>query len=750
MHSGVPTGTVTFLFTDIEGSTRLAREQPAAWESLRHRQRDILTAAVQAEGGFIFEIVGDAVNAAFHSPADAIRAASRAQHDLNAEPWGYAPIRVRMGIHTGGAEAVEGHYRGYLALSTVQRVMSAAHGGQVLLSEAALQLVQDELPAGITIRDLGQHRLKDLERPQRLAQLLIPDLPSDFPALRTLDLHPHNLPVLVSRFVGRRDQIVEIGQLLQTRRLVTLTGPGGCGKTRLALELAGQALPTLDDGAWQVELGSLTDPSLVTQTVASAVGIREQAGHALIETLSDYLRPRTLLLILDNCEHLVEACAEFTDAILQACPSIAVLATSQEPLGVDGEAVWNVPPLSLPAQGAPLTPAGAQEGVRSQAPSESVQLFVARAESTAPAFSLTAENAQAVEEICRRLDGMPLAIELAAARLRAFSVQEIAAHLDDRFRLLSGGSRTALPRHKTLEAALDWSYALLSEAERKLLQRLSVFAGGCTLEAAEVVCSGEGVGRAAVLDLLSQLVDKSLLVAEVAEGRSRYHLLETIREYSRGQLDASGETAAVRDRHLKYFLEFAESAEPRLRGPEQAAWLRRFQPDHDNVRAALDWGGLDDGRVKMALRLATAASVFWQLQSHQSEGQKRLSTLLALPAAQAPSALRAKGLYRLGLMLFYKSEYVEVRSLLTDSIAMWRAQKEPDQLGIALALEMLAETETETGNFEKAAPLFEEAIALFRETGYLVGLADAITMVGSGAVRSGDFERAERFLSEGL
>jgi predicted ATPase/class 3 adenylate cyclase/DNA-binding CsgD family transcriptional regulator len=750
MHSGVPTGTVTFLFTDIEGSTRLAHEQRASWEDLRRRHSHILTAAMEAEGGFVFEVIGDAFSAAFHAPVDAVRAAVRAQQDLDSESWHNARIRVRMGVHTGGAEAVEGHYRGYLTLSTVQRITAAAYGGQVILSEAAFRLVQDNLPDGVSARDLGPHRLKDLQRPQQLFQLVIPGLSSDFPPPMTLDLHPHNLPVLVSSFVGRRDQIVEIGQLLQTRRLVTLTGPGGCGKTRLALELARQALPTMDGGVWQVDLGSLTDPALVAQTAASALGVREEGGRPIVDTLSDYLHLKRLLLVLDNCEHLVEACAEFAAAMLKASPSLTILATSREPMGVDGEAVWNVPPLSLPAQSVPSPAAAAKEGVRSQAPSESVQLFVARAGNTAPAFSLTAQNTQAVEEICRRLDGIPLAIELAAARLRALSVQEIAAHLDDRFQLLSGGSRTAPPRHKTLEATLDWSYALLSEVERKALQRLSVFAGGCTLEAAECVCSVEDISREEVLDLLSRLVDKSLLVAETGQGSSRYRLLETIRQWARQKLLETGEADSAYDRHLQFFLGWAEHAERLVRGPEQVVWLQRFGLEHDNIRAALDWSQLDDHRVQSGLRLAGAAGVYWQLHNHQIEGRRRLHTILAHPAAQTGNAPRAKALYRLGVLAFYQSDYPTVRSLLNESLAIWRAQQEPDRRGIALALEMLAETQSETGDLVGATPIYEEALRLFKEVGYLVGIGDTIKMLGWSAMRLGDYERADQLLSDGL
>ena len=349
----------------------------------------------------------------------------------------------------------------------------------------------------------------------------------------------HNLPALLSSFIGRQNEIAEVAELLRVHRLVTLTGPGGCGKTRLALQVATEALPSFEDGTWLIELGSLADPALVPQTVAATLGVREQTGRPLTETLSAYLCAHRALLLLDNCEHLVQACAEFAATLLQTCPKLKILATSREALGVDGEAIWAVPPLSLPEMPGAEDAAGKQPSHPIRGQSEAVELFLARAESALPGFSLTTENTAVAEGICRRLDGMPLAIELAAARLRALSVEEIAAHLDDRFQLLSAGSRTAPARHQTLEATLDWSYALLSDTERTGLQRLSAFSGGCSLEAAEAMCSAAVIDGEHGLDLLTRLVDKSLLVAKVSGGRSRFRLLETIRDYARRKLAES-------------------------------------------------------------------------------------------------------------------------------------------------------------------------------------------------------------------
>jgi predicted ATPase len=430
-----------------------------------------------------------------------------------------------MGIHLGEVERQGAHYFG-APLYRCARLTATAHGGQTVLSGPAADLVRDALPAGAALRDLGEHRLKDLAAPERIAQLGHPDLPADFPPLRTLDARPHNLPLQVTGFVGRERELGEVTRLLAAERLVTLTGPGGTGKTRIALQVAADVLDAYPGGVWLAELAALADPALVPQAVAAAVGVREEPGRPLLATLTDALRPKRLLLVLDNCEHLVEACARLAEAVLRAGPGVTLLATSREPLGIAGEVTWPVPPLRVPAPetverlvatGADLATAPAEF--------EAVRLFAARATAAAPAFRLSAATARTVAEVCRRLDGLPLAIELAAARLRVLPVGQVLARLEDRFRLLTGGHRTALPRQQTLRAAVDWSYDLLTVHERALFNRLSVFAGGWTLEAAEAVCAGEGIAADGVLELLSRLVDRSLVVVDaqpLADGSGRY------------------------------------------------------------------------------------------------------------------------------------------------------------------------------------------------------------------------------------
>ena len=546
-----PSGTVTFLFTDIEGSTQLWEHHPEAMRTAYARHESILRAAVAMHNGYAYKMIGDAFQIAFETAPEAVATALEIQRALHVEPWPETgPLHVRMALHTGVTEERGDDYVGP-ALNRVARLLGVGHGGQVLLTQPVYDLVRDDLPHDAELRDLGEHRLKDLIRPEHIYQLTASGLQSDFPPLKSLDNFPNNLPLQVTSFIGREKEMAEVKRLLWDSRLVTLTGPGGTGKTRLSLQIAADFLDFYPDGAWLVELAPLADPALLPQTIAHVLGIRESSSHSIMSLLTDYLRAKELLLILDNCEHLVEACAQLVDTLLKACPHILILASSREALGISGEISFRVPSLSTP-DARRLPPFGTLTQY------EAVQLFIERAEVAQPGFNVTKENAPAIAQICSRLDGIPLAIELAAARVRVLNVEQISGRLDNRFRLLTGGSRTAMPRHQTLRALIDWSYDLLPEAEQALLGRLSVFAGGWTLEAAEAICSGDGIEPDEILDLFIQLENKSLVNSDHAQNSEpRYHLLETIRQYARGKLLEAGGGERVREQHLEYFLKLA-------------------------------------------------------------------------------------------------------------------------------------------------------------------------------------------------
>src|SRR3972149_1042610 len=590
--TGLPSGTVTFLFTDIEGSTRLWEEYHEAMKRALGRHAAVLRAAIGTNRGHIFKTVGDAFDAVFPTAPGALAAALAAQRALIAEPWEVpGGPRVRMALDTGVAEERDEDYFGP-TLNRTARLLAAAHGGQILLSRTTYELVRDALPADVTLRDLGGHRLKDPTRPERIFQVVAADVPGDFPPIKSLNTLPNNLPIQLTSFVGREREIASVKHHLATDRLATLTGAGGAGRTRRALQVAAELLESYQDGVWLVQLESLADPALVPQIVASAVGVREE-HRPLVETVADFLHPKSLLLVVDNCEHLLVACAQLAETFLRRCPQLRILATSQEPLGVAGEATYRVPSLSMPdAKQAPDPESLTQY--------EAVRLFAERAALSKRDFALTGGNALAVAQLVRRLDGIPLSIELAAARLRALSVEQIVARLDDRFRLL-----TAVPRHQTLKATMDWSYELLSEAERAMLRRVPVFAGGWTLEAAETVCAGEGIEPREVLDLLALLVRKFLVLGwEEDHGGPRYRLLETVRQYGRERLVESGEDEALGRRPRDWYLRSAEEAEPGLQEPQQEIWLDRLEAEHDNLRAALEWCRTREDNPEYGLRLA--------------------------------------------------------------------------------------------------------------------------------------------------
>ncbi len=560
----------------------------------------------------------------------------------------------------------------------------------------------------------------------------------------------YKLPVPLSTFIGREREIADVCRLLSEYRLVSLTGAGGSGKTRLSLKVAGELSGEFEHGIGFVELASVSDPALVVETIASTLNVREQPGRSLMDVLVSYLSPRNTLLVVDNCEHLISACAQFAETILQHCPNLKILATSREALGITGEIVWLVPPLSLPEQQSWTSLAGAQEALGHYKESESVQLFITRAEAIAPEFQFTAENCAWVAGICRDLDGMPLAIELAAARVRSLSVQQIAQKLDDRFRLLTGGSRTAPLRQQTLESTIDWSYALLSSAEQKVLQYLSVFAGGATLEAMEFICTGGGVDKSEVLNLASQLVNKSLVLTSQKSNETRFSLLETIRQYASRKLTEAADVDESRNRHLDYFVQWAKNAEPHLNGADQVLWLERFELENDNLRAAMDWSLLAANRVEIGLHLAIITAIFWKLHGHYNEGRLRLAVFLAHESLRQPTQLRAQALYSASVLAFYQSDYPAVNALAQESLSICREHGSEAHLGVADALEMLAETASETGNYSAATKLYEEALFLYREVGYLLGICDTLKMMCYTDMRAGNFEHIELRMEEAL
>ncbi len=744
----LPTGTVTFLFTDIEGSTKLWEKHPETMRSALARHDTLAASVIEQHGGVLVKSrgEGDSLFAVFPHATESVAAACALQQVFVTEPWPQeTPLRVRMALHTGEADLRAGDYYGS-AVNRCARLRAIGHGGQVLLSEATHELVGSCLPEGASLREMGRHRLKDLQQPELVYQLCHSDLPSDFPPLRSLSPTSTNLPIQATSFIGREREIAQIKRLLARTHLLTLTGSGGCGKTRLALQVAADLVEEYEEGVWLVELASLSDPGLVVQTVADALGVREEPNRPLVETLTNYLKPKFLLLALDNCEHLLSSCAQLAERLLQACPHLRILTTSREALHVQGEQPWRVPSLSVPDVS--HLPRGAKNVAAALSEYEAVRLFVDRARVHRPDFSLTRQNGSAVAAVCQHLDGIPLALELAAARVRALSVEQMEARLSDRFRLLTGGSRTAPTRQQTLLATLDWSYALLTGQERTLLLRLSVFAGGATLEACEQVCSGGEVAEWAVLDVLTSLVDKSLVVYEEREGIARYRLLETIREYARQKLRETEEGESLQSRHRDYFLALAEEAKEKLKGPEQAEWLERLETEHDNLRAALDCCQGQDQGAEAGLRLAGALQQFWWMHGHLSEGRGRLSQALERAAGSGPSKARADALNGMGALAYMQGDNTAARSFYEQSLALRRELD--DKSGIAASLNNLGLVACNQGDNAGARAFYEESLAICRGLGNKLGIAAALSNLGLVVHAQSDYAGARALQEESL
>jgi predicted ATPase/class 3 adenylate cyclase/DNA-binding CsgD family transcriptional regulator len=731
------TGTVTFVFTDIEGSTRLVQALGDLYADVLEDHRRLLREAFDSFGGRQVDTQGDACFYAFARAREALQAAVTAQRALLTHTWPpEGPVRVRMGIHTGEPLAAGTRYVG-IAVHRAARICAAAHGGQVLVSTATEELLSEELPESITLLDLGDYRLKDLAHPQRLFQVVAPGLPDSFPALHTLDTLPNNLPRQLTSFVGRQREIEEIRGRLEQTLLLTLVGVGGSGKTRLALQVAADIIDRYADGVWWVPLASLTEPGLIPQAVALALGVVEQRGRQTVDAVFEHLAGKSLMLLLDNAEHLLAACAAFVDTALRRCPGLRVLVTSREPLRVEGEQVHEVPPLAVPVPGTLLP-------VATLSQSEAVRLFVERAVSMRAGFVLTEQNAAAILQVCRRTEGIPLAIELAAARVRALSVDQIAARLDDQFRRRVDGPAIA-GRHETLWATMDWSYGLLGAPEQGLFQRLAIFVGSFSLEAAETVCADARLPAQEIVEILVRLVEKSLVVAEDQGREVRYRLLEPVRLYALEKLRETGEVADVRSRHFSFFLQLAERAHTGLAGIERVLWRARIEVDHDNLRGALR-GAVDAGTFEDAAHLGAAMARFWVSRGFLNEGWTWLQDLRRHEETLSPR-IRARLLHGLGLLAFEIGAHEQVASAET-ALAIFEDLGDREE--VENCTRLLGLVELERGRYERAAVLLDRAAELARERGDVLAEAEALRQRGYLAGKQGDYALAVRLLERSL
>jgi predicted ATPase/class 3 adenylate cyclase len=826
-----PTGTVTFLFTDIEESTKRWETNPADMQAAFSRQEAILRHAIEANGGYAYKVIGDGSQAAFSTALQAVQAAIDAQLLLFTEQWppSFGELSVRIALHTAVIEERVDYYAGP-ALNRMARLLSAGHGGQVLLSAATQELVRDHLsilqpndPPGVQLLDMGEHRLKDLTRPERIFQLVVPGLPSLFPPLRTLDSLPNNLPRQSTPLVGREKQTADVVALLGRSdvSLVTLTGPAGTGKTRLSLEVAARMLEEYKDGVWFVELAILPpeDHRLVPSTIAETLHVREVPGQAVIDTLNEYLRDKEMLLVLDNFEQVAPAAPQIA-SLLKAAPHLKALVSSRIALQVYGERAYRVPPLSLPdrklltggqhtderrktrdqrsdsslvSSRAPLAGQEAQQVdrlIQEYLECEAVRLFVERCQAVKADFEITSDNAPEIASICTRLDGLPLAIELAAARIKLFTPQALLSRLSDRLKILTGGAKDLPARQQTMRGAFEWSYDLLSEEEKQLFSRLAVFNGGSTLEAIETVCNSDGSLQIDVLDGVQSLLDKSLLVErEGSDRQPRYRMLETIQEYAEEKLKESAEAAILQREHALYIMRLAEEAEPHMTDKDQQEWLDRLEDEHDNIRAALEWAsasaqvgvqaageeGSDEASNEageVGLRIGGALWRFWYVRGLYTEGRELLYRAISASEASGSGGQRrsfststlsgkgamggegstgrsmAKALTGEGALAYRQGDYTSAHSLLEAAFELGR--EVGDKQTAANALNMLGNVTFDQGDYPAARALYEESLALKREIGDKYGIAASLSNLGNVVADQGDYPAARALYEESL
>ena len=769
----IPSGNVTFLFTDIEGSTKLSQDFPDLLPHALDRHNEILRNAVESNNGFIFKIIGDAYCCAFEYLKDAVKAAVEAQTDLTNEKWDEAVVKVRMGIHSGNAEWNGNDYMGYITLARAARIMDAAYGEQILISSNTHSLcledskiliekkiiekkiskekgseekinkekndmnslsLRDFEVKEISFRDLGERRLKDVIQPIRLYQIVSKGLREDFPPLKTLDARPNNLPIQLTSFIGREEEMKFAKELLKDNRLLTITGTGGAGKTRLSLQTGADMIDDFPNGVWFLELASISDPDYMPIALMNMFGLKEEINNDPEKTLTQYLKNKEILIILDNCEHLIEACAEISAKLLSSCPGLKIMATSREALNIPGEHIFIIPPLSQPDPKKKDTPDQLSQY-------ESVRLFIERALAVNPKFRVTNKNAPAIAGICSNLDGIPLAIELAAARIKVLSPEKIYERLDDIFKLLTGGMRTALPRQQTLRALIDWSYDLLTFEEKILWSRMSVFSCWYTLEAAEEICSDEVLNKNDILDLLSALREKSIIIYD--ESNERYKLLESIRQYGREKLEKEN---VIFSKHLDYFLELSLKAKPELKSSNVKKWLDLIEADHNNFLSAIEWGLNNEEAEKGAL-VADALGRFWEIRGQYSTGIKLLEIILKKHFDLTINT-KANILNLAGNLNRYQGNYENAGKYFEESLTNFR--ETGDKMGISTTINNLGSLAFTQGKFEQAKKFFEESMNIKEEIGDKMGIAGSLNNLGGVAFSTGDYDEAMKYYEYSL
>jgi len=737
----LPSGTVTFLFSDIEGST-----QP--WESRRDAMQDALArhdalirANIMDHEGVVFKTVGDAFCAVFPTAPSAVAAALGCQRTLVKEDWSAVDgLSVRMAVHTGDAHERDGDFFGP-ALNRVARLLAIGHGGQVLVSGVAAELAQSGLPSEVVLRDLGMHRLRDLAHPEQVFQLNAPDLPSEFPALRSLESLPNNLPLQVTSFVGRDAELSEIKNVLTKTRLLTLFGAGGVGKTRAAVQLGADLLDSYPEGVWFADLSSISDPELVPAALASALNLQESSDKSAAQTLVAAIKNNQMLVILDSCEHVVAAAAKLADTLLHGCPKLKVVATSREALGIGGEAVHRMPSLACPQS---------NEHIAAQAAMQygAIALFAERARAADSKFQLTDENVPIVADICRRLDGIALAIELAAPRVKVLNLKTLAERLNERFRILTGGSRTALPRQQTMRALIDWSYDLLSQKEQQLFRMSAVFAGGWTLEAASAVCAVGDVEDFEVLDQLAALVDKSLVQVEFSESSQRYRLLESTRQYGVEKLSSAGERSGALRRHAEYFAEIASAAARAFISTPTYALRSQLEPELDNFRTALTWSLGEKADAALGQRLAGDLLLCPLATFDPPEGKRWAE--IALATVDSATSLDVTGALWLGFALCEGALQRHRAAAEAGTRALAAYESLGDPLQAARARSALARALAFTGRMTEAKPLVQKALAEFRAANVPKMLGDCLETAGTAAVIDNDIAASRAYYREAL